>query len=492
MALPLSSFMGLRLGDQQNKRPRINDVFINTSRRANSAYGLSNRIQQKTRFWNWYKQRPELNSPVSIRVNDTITDVDFYDLDGTALGRNKRKEAERDYERNFINERLKSIWFDAIVTGSGFGWIGRLDPEDPRVKEVVDGYFESYLPMIAMKEAENAVRFSVKQAIDEDLRKPRVFDVLPSSATEIVYNEVDIEGYRQYHSSGEVFFEPDEIIHFKFQAIDGKVDGYSPVESLYTEMILLYFIKENMISYIRNGGNPNKIYILEDEIANSPNHQYMTELLTSQGILENRHGNLVLTGNVKVEQLEEKMRDMEYKDLDLLITSNIAYALQIPVSRIPYLIGKAQSNGDSGGLAESGYWSMIDSDQRKIEYLMNSQYFMMKGYKMKFRRHYRIDDVREVQAFSMKADALMKTQQLFNPYGLELTPQKIATMLDLQEQDTQKIDPKRAMLQYQMPNLMNQNQLSNGELKNPDAQKRDDTKRQAAQNNPSGSDQSGL
>lgn len=489
MALPLSRYMGIKR--TTTHRPKINDVYLGSSRTNGSAYGLSNKIQQKTRFWNWYKQRPELNSPVSIRVNDTITEVEFFAPDGTSLGRNKRREAEQDYMKNFINDRLKSIWFDAMVTGSGFGWMANVEPEDDRVKEIIDRYVSSYLPRISTKESESTLRFCIKQQLDEDLRKPRVFDVLPSSSTEIIYNDTDVLGYRQYHNTGETIFSPKEIIHFKFQAVDGKVEGYSPVESLYTEMILLYFIKENMISYIRNGGNPNKIYILKDEIANSPNHQYITELLESQGLLENRHGNIVLTGNVDVQQLEEKMRDMEYKDLDLLVTSNIAYALQIPVSRIPYLIGKSSTSGDSGGLAESGYWSMIDSDQRKIEYLMNSQYFLSKGYMMRFARHYRIDDVREVQAFSMKTDALMKAQQLFSQYDLELTPQKITTMLELREQDTQKLDPKKKIISPK-PNLRSQPQFSNGELKNPDAQKRDDTKRQAAQNNPSGADQSGF
>lgn len=489
MAIPLSKFMSL--GQRSERRPRINDMFINHDSRGNSAYGLSNRIQQKKRFWAWYKQRPELNSPVTIRVNDTITDVDFYTPEGKALGRNKAIEAQRDFERNFINERLKSIWFDAIVTGSGFGWKGFLDAESEELKQTLSAFTAGYAKRVGLKESQ-ILDFTLKQMIDEDLRKPRVFDYIASSSVEVLYDEIDILGYKQYHSTGDTVFKPNEVIHFKFQSIDGKPEGYSPIESLHTEMLLLYFIKENMMSYIRNGGNPDKIYVLLNEMANSPNHQYISNLLANQGLLENRHGNLVLTGDVKIHDLGEKMKDMEYQNLDLLITSNIAYALQIPVSRIPYLIGKAQSNGDSGGLAESGYWSMIEADQKKIETLMNSQYFHDKGYYMKFRRHYKIDDVREVQALTMKADAITKLQSILNVYGKELSPNKIITMMDMQEQDTQEIPKERRRSLLPTPNLLNQNQLNNGELDNPDKQKRNDTKRQAAQNNPSGANQGGL
>jgi len=483
MAIPLTKFM--KIGN----RPRLNEFSYSSSRNNNNSVGFSNKLQAKRKFWTWFRSRPELNSPVTIRVNDTITHMDFYDLDGKALGPRKLQEAQEDYAKNFMTERLKSIWSDALVTGDGFAWKGFQDPA--KLKEIVDEFSSKYDKMYSVKEGEDVLSFAVKKLMDEDSRKPRKFDHIASSMMQINHSDVDVIGYTQFHNGGNTTFSKDEIIHFKFMSVDGKVAGYTPIESLFTEMILLYFIKENMVSYIRNGGVPRKIFTLEDELPGSQTHNFLTELLMSQGALENRHGNLVLTGKVDVKDMEEKLRDMEYKDLALYVTSNIAYALQIPVSRIPYMIGQAQSGGDAGGLAESGYWSMIDSDQLKIENLMNTQYFEAKSYMGKFRRHYKIDDLREVQALGMKADAITKMQTVFSTYGKELSVAKITTLMDLNSNDVVDIPKDRVNPLLPKTNLLNQNQLSNGELDNPDKQKKNDTKRQAALNNSSGADQSG-
>lgn len=458
----------------KKNRPLLNEINVQTSIGGRGTKKYHSIHQQKKQFWHWFKTRPELNAPVTARVNDTITTGRFYKEDGTPLGRNKQLELQRFITENFFNERLKSIWFDAITSGSGFGWKGEISPD--QIKEALQQHFN-----IELKTAE------VKALIDEDTRTVRRFEHLPSSTVTIQHNEYDIEEYTQNVGGQEETFSKEEIIHFKFLDIDGKVDGYTPIESLAREFILLYFIKENMVSYIRNGGYPKKVFTLLEENANSANHQYLIEQLQTFGALENRHGNLVLTGKIDIEDLEETLKDMEYEKLAKYVAGNIAYALHIPNGRLPYnLDGKA--NTDAGGLSEAGYWSIIESDQRKIEDLLNTQLFIPQFKAIfKFDKNYRIDTVREAQVQTLKLDAAEKIQTQLARYQKQLTLGKLASIIGCNESEfeTMKENPL-------LSGLMGQNQLAQEELKGSDAQASANTKKQANNNNPKGADMTGT
>lgn len=462
-----------------HSRPLLNAPFYGAQNNRRQATMSSSRKQL---FWQWFKSRPELNSPVFIRVNDTITEVEFVKPDGTPLGRNKLLEAERWYEDNMIDERLKSIWADAIMTGSGFGYKGRLSQS--QLKEHLSSFFGGL--NIDVKELED---YALK-ALDEDLRKPRIFDYVASSTMEIEHDQTEVLGYVQTVNTNKVNYTTDEIVHFTFSRINGEVDGYTPIASLGPEMDLLWFIKENMRAYMRNQGLPRKVFSFPDEQAASRNHQYLIEQLETYGAVENRHGNLVLTGKVDVLDLEEKLRDMEYETLALLITSNIAYALHMPVSRIPYLIGKAQSAGDAGGLADSGYWSLIESDRRKIESLMYSQVTAPMGFRMRFKRKTTVENLREVQSWSMKADAVTKIDAVLAKFGKRLSDERLFDILGLQTDDVEDA-PEQAMTAIEKTGLRNQNLLNNQDLGKDHASLRQSNARAEANANPKGLPQDG-
>lgn len=455
-------------------RPLINGYYYNRKGKSPNRTLVAN---QKKQFWEWFKARPELNSPVSARVNDTIVEVEFTGVDGSPLGRNKQLEAIRDWEINQMDERLKSVWFDAIVTGEAFGWEGK--PSVDQLKEVIRRFSKN-----------NSVKEALFKSLDEDVTVKRVFDYVASSTMETLYNDTTVTGYIQNVNGEERLFTPEEIIHFTFSRIDGRVEGYTPIASLGPELVLLWFIKENMMAYMRNQGLPRKVFSLPDEIANSKNHQFLIQQLETYGAVENRHGNLVLSGKIDVVDLEEKLRDMEYEDLALYITSNIAYALQIPVSRIPYMIGKAQSAGDAGGLAEAGYWSMIESDRRKIEALLNNQMYVKRGYKVRFKRKFTVEKMREVQGWSMRADAVTKVDSILSKFGKRLADEKLYELLEIKDFEV-KDDPERAAMSIQKTGLRNQNLLNNQDLAKDSPSQRRANARAEAVNNPKGLAQDG-
>jgi len=89
---------------------------------------------------------------------------------------------------------------------------------------------------------------------------------------------------------------------------------------------------------------------------------------------------------------------MENKDLGLYLVGILAMFYGVPSARIPFLIGKSANLGDSGGLADSGYWRKISVWQSKLEFAYN--HFLWNplfGVNMKFTRGYLQDEVRETQ-----------------------------------------------------------------------------------------------
>jgi hypothetical protein len=196
--------------------------------------------------------------------------------------------------------------------------------------------------------------------------------------------------------------------------------------------------------------------------------------------LENSHGHLLGTGKVNVQDLSfGKDRDMEYQNLALWTMSGLLFAFGIPISRVPFLIGKAASGGDSGGLAEAGYQSMISEKQDEVEDLMNFQYFESFGYHIKLPRHYKQDEVREAQTFSMNADTVSKLQTIYGQAQKKLSVSKLNELLNVSDEDLEDFSVEDQMMNS--PEMRNQNMLDNQSLeKEPDNRKRADTKRNVA------------
>lgn len=470
MALQLTSYFSKRTPTGQ-ARPLLNVFPTNYSRSGRNAV-YSSTTAKKAQFWSFFKTRPELNAPVSARVNDTIGQVEFYNTDGKPLGRNKRIEAKRFWSDNFMEDRLKSIFFDVLCTGEGFGWKGKLD--------------KSQLKEALAKQMPSVKEQVLNKAIDEESRKVRKFDYLASSTVQIEANNYEILRYIQSIGGETNSFDKEDIIHFKFADINGQIEGFTPVMSLLPEMILIYFIKENMLSYLRNGGVPKKVFSLPEELANSTNASFLREQLQQFGAIENRHGNLVLTGKVDVMDLEEKLKDMEYKQLALYVMGNIAYALHLPRNRIPALISDGSSGSDAGGLAEQGYWGLVEADQRKIENLLNTQLFREFGISIKFKKPYKIDTLREAQTYTMNADTIQKMQAIFTRYGKQISEKKAMSILGLDEDDIVEM----TAIEEESSGMMGRNYANNSDVQGDKSVLRDQ-KRTEAVNNANNADMEG-
>ena len=152
----------------------------------------------------------------------------------------------------------------------------------------------------------------------------------------------------------------------------------------------------------------------------------------------------------------------------------------IPVNRIPFLVGKAAAGGDSGGLADTGYWRKISVWQSKLELIYNRDLFIpFFGVEMKFRRCYLQDEVRETQ------NEMQKTQIAEQRMNIGLwTAEDAGEFLDIDQEVITKaqeeMKKKEEEIQSQM---LNQNLNTNDNvMKNQDA-KNKAKKKQSTQNN---------
>jgi hypothetical protein len=151
--------------------------------------------------------------------------------------------------------------------------------------------------------------------------------------------------------------------------------------------------------------------------------------LTKYKKIQNKHGNMVFTGDLKIEKLMEVEQQMENKDLGLYIVGVLAMFYGVPVTRIPFLVGKAASGGDAGGLADSGYWRMISVLQSKLEEVYNTNLWRpFFGVEFEFSRGYMQDEVRETQ------NEMQKTQVAEQRLNLGLiTVEEAARYLNIDE-----------------------------------------------------------
>ena len=216
------------------------------------------------------------------------------------------------------------------------------------------------------------------------------------------------------------------------------------------------------------------------EIAGSKNHQYLIDTLKKYKKIQNKHGNLVFTGDLTVEKLMDVESQMENKDLGLYIVSILAMFYGVPVGRLPFLVGKAASGGDSGGLADSGYWRKISVWQSKFEAGLNRQLWIpFFGVKMKFRRGYLQDEVRETQTEMQKVQIVEQKLAL----GL-ITVEEAGRFLKIDGEEIEKAQSQKKKRddEEMRSGMQNQNLNNNGDVQRERDAKNKAKNRQSTQN----------
>ena len=373
--------------------PLLNSLFIERF----SEFSSNSHDNTFKSFMKWARKSPQLMGFLDIISTDMLSDgVEFQPMN-KGSGRNKIINAKKFWADNTGVDVAQATIYDLLITGIGYNWIGKLN--DKQLKEFCSVAIKEFLP----ETKENILEFKAERMV-EDIKEKSPESVVKKlrhmASTTVTKNTDEHEtlNYVQRVGVNKRKFEKDEVLEFQLMPLDGKIYPFPPMEAILSEVYLLWLITQNNVSFFENGGKPDNVFILPKDLAGSPNHKYLIDTLKKYKKVQNKHGNLVFTGDLEVKALMDVDQQMENKDLGLYLISVMAMMYGIPVNRIPFLVGKAAAGGDSGGLADTGYWRKISVWQSKLESIYNRDVFVpFFGVEMKFRRGYLQDEVRETQ-----------------------------------------------------------------------------------------------
>lgn len=423
----------------------------------NSYMNATNQLRKKKHLMGWYKGIPELTGLVNKVVKDMISKWHFESVNPKESGKNKIMNANKFATQVRIDHVRQEQATDAIVTGEGYGWIGKISKK--QVKEVIDMAVNGDIFIREKKEVSNILEkkflgdFDNLSDIDEDLTVMRKYRAVASSTVEIIYDQFKIKSYIQTVGTNQTKeFTPEEIIRYSLMQVDGKVSGFTPIESIVVQLELLRQMWQNMLSIYNNGGAPDKVFIFKNMRMSDPNFKRVREQLEKYKLVENKHGNMVFTGDVSIEDLQQ-LDKMQFQDMGLYITGLMAMQWGIPRSSIPFIQKDANVKDDSGGNSEKGYWMNIEWVQKLWAEIENTQlwipYF---GVKIVFDSPFIQQDVQYQTARQLKLNNLQLEESLLSKTGLKLTPQTWKRELERNDMEVIEMTPEEVAQRDMMQN----------------------------------------
>ena len=194
-----------------------------------------------------------------------------------------------------------------------------------------------------------------------------------------------------------------------------------------------------MIAVHKNGGSPDKLFILEDmKNINDPSYRRIEQQLEKYKLVENKHGNMLFTGKVTVEDLND-IDEMQFKELGLYITGLIAMQWGISRSSIPYIVGGTNTKNDVGGDAESNYWECVRDFQLTKAEVMNTQLWIPHfGVKIVFKNPHVQFNVRDATAKQLEYTNISTMDTILAPSDKQLNLLTRMKMLGINEKNIEK------------------------------------------------------
>ncbi|GAF82180.1 unnamed protein product, partial [marine sediment metagenome] len=289
--------------------------------------------------------------------------------------------------------------------------------------------------------------------IDEDY--PRLIKYMPTTTMHILHDGKKITRFRQRVSGQQDIFYPiEDVIHAKMLTNKGKVYGFSPTQTCLTSMNILGYLKDYAGNFFKNGGTPDWMFVLPNEMAGSPNHKKLVEMLQKYKHPSRKHGNLVFAGEVNPTQLGSDLDKINISDNAIYFTSVLALAHNMPVSRVAALIGakvKVAPGGDD--LANEGYWNKIAEHQERWEDWFNTQLFKpFFNVTFKINKLWKTNEIKEQQRNQFALGNVNSTNKELARWDKQVTLEYLQRQLYLKDTDLEKLDEE--FEQKQLENQM--------------------------------------
>ncbi len=401
---------------QKSTEPYINVPI------ANRFTGLFSRgLTDKRRAMDYAKRQPIIIGIVRAIATDIVSRISFRSVQiKTGKGRpsgdmheKAEQKASEFAKKQFVKQKLYSAVLDWLITGEAFLWHGSVKKD--KVKEI----------------------FSKLNVFpdDMDIKGVNLIKQVPSTTMDPKYDLKNIKWYEQNvrNAAEPLKWSTDDIIHAKFMELDGKPSGFTPMFAAKPMIETLGLIIDYAGYFFDGGGLPEKIINFPKEMANSENFR-RAKLEFKRYYNTKRRGHIFIAGDeLKVFDLNNWNKDLEFEKLFMLYVGSIAFAFNMPLHRIQAIVGgNIKSSAGSSDLADSGYWRSIYEGQDYWENLMNVGFWNDAfGVDMELERKYLQDTVRETQATQMaiqNVEALERNGLIKDGYKRQVYSQMISAI----------------------------------------------------------------
>ena len=333
------------------------------------------------RMWSLIKESPEVYSLISSVVEDIIGDGVRFEYVGRTDVKGDRniKESRRFWKRELCDEVVDFL-YDFIGVGEGYLYERIVDEEEIKSK-ALDYVRENYSfnSSLAEVKAAEMTYENIQERMDEDPRmRVKGVEQVPASTVE---KNIDEHGnvlqYVQRVGSNEFKMSPENVISMNNVNINGSIYGFAPAYALVTEMNILANAKEHHEQVFQNAGVVSKIYNIKEEGPNSTNYKTLKKTLKQFRKLENKHRDLIISGDVEVKDLNSIGEEMDFRQLAEYVTRVIVMTWGVPPSRVGVDVGAGQdrATSTSSALSHEGYFRKIKYNQKRLEAKLNEFLF---------------------------------------------------------------------------------------------------------------------
>ena len=359
---------------------------------ANSQWGQPKDIDENI-LYEIFKKSPEVVGVISAIVEDIL--ADGYDILPVSADEKKLELMREHLTRIKFHSKLKTALYDYFITGNAYLEYKVLEPKD--FEQIVESVGAKIQKAFGYGLSEIEKR-SIARKVAEDTISFNIFNI-DASTIKIDYDEHGrVRGYIQHVPhivSKPVKLRPDEVIHITLLRLGGSHYGFTPLRALTSDIATLLFAKNYSGDYFEHGGEPDYIFTLPDAFGEEDrNVQYLKRILKEIKEKRLRHKDIILTGNVQVEQINKFNKDLEYKDLIKHFTQIILMAFGVPPSRVAIIEGAGKQITRE---FNEGYYKKINSYHTELEDVLNEAIFHKYGMKIRFKRTYKVDELREAQ-----------------------------------------------------------------------------------------------
>ena len=370
-------------------------------------------------LYNTVKHSPECIACISAIIEDIMADGWRFD---SKAKQGKSKSAIEDAQNFELKSRfykvLSNAILDLLITGNAY--ILKLSVDEGKIKTLIQSVTDNIAKSFAV-DISKAKKDEIFQFIKQETSKPKDLQLLKASTIKINFDETGVvKSYQQTVKNNPVrVFDAKDVIHLSLMNIGGQPYGFTPLETLLSDIATLIFAKEFAGKFFENDGIPFFMFKMPEAQPDDHNYKLLKQELKELKKDANKYKSIVVTGNIDAEQINKFNKDMEFPKLIMHFTQIILLAWGVPAHRVNLTIDVKSSSTELGKI-ESGYFKRIAFLQRLIQDPLNLGLWDSFGVKMSFKESYKIDEMREAQVVQIISQAgIVTVEEAREMIGLE-------------------------------------------------------------------------